>query len=123
MSNTNQNENPAVSNIDAEMEKFNEQVRKKFLIGQSSTKPTIRKPAPEALNINYNVNLCTIHYFFSYFKSFKGITITEAARQGDLPVCVLLWGIAAAKKQTLMVADGDGNTPMHFACLASTIDV
>jgi hypothetical protein len=91
--------------ISAEMEKFNEQVRKKFL-GTSSTKPTIKRPAPEALSINYN-----------------GITILEAAKRGDLPICVLLWGIAAAKRQNLMVPDNEGNNAMHYACLAPNIEV
>jgi hypothetical protein len=70
------------------------------------TPPVVKpKPKPEAL-IAYN-----------------GTTISTAASQGNLPVCVLLWGMASAKKQSLMVPDKQGNNPMHHACMAPTAEV
>ena len=57
--------------------------------------------------------------------SYNGITMKIAASQGNLPVCVLLWGIASGKKPplNLMSPDENGNNPFHFACLANTPDV
>lgn len=55
--------------------------------------------------------------------NYNGQTIVSAASQGNLPVCVLLWGMASAKKQSLMVPDAQGNNPMHYACLAPTAEV
>ena len=55
--------------------------------------------------------------------SYHGITIATAASQGNLPLCVLLWGMAAAKKVRLMDPDFAGDTPMHFAALADLPEV
>lgn len=69
-----------------------------------SARPTRKRPtfsAPTASAINY-----------------QGITIYAACRQGNLPICVLLWGIAAAKQISLMEPDSEGNNPVHYACLA-----
>lgn len=55
--------------------------------------------------------------------SYHGITIATAACQGNLPLCVLLWGMAAAKKVRLMDPDSAGDTPMHFAALADLPEV
>lgn len=55
--------------------------------------------------------------------NYHGTTISMAAMQGNLPVCVLLWGIAAAKRVSLIQRDAEGNTPMHFAALADTTEV
>jgi hypothetical protein len=49
---------------------------------------------------------------------YQGVTIYAACRQGNLPICVLLWGIAAAKQVSLMEPDGEGNNPLHYACMA-----
>lgn len=71
-----------------------------------SARPTRKRPtftAPSADAINY-----------------QGLTIYVACRQGNLPVCVLLWGIAAAKQVSLMAADAEGNNPIHYACMAET---
>ena len=46
-----------------------------------------------------------------------------AASQGNLPLCVLLWGMATAKKVNLLVPDAQGNTPFHFAALADVPEV
>jgi hypothetical protein len=54
---------------------------------------------------------------------YNGQTITSAATQGNLAVCVLLWGMASAKRINLMLPDAHGNNPMHYACLASTAEV
>lgn len=55
--------------------------------------------------------------------TYHGLTIAKAAMQGNLPVCVLLWGMAAAKRLNLMVPDAQGNNPMHFAALADSPEV
>ena len=57
--------------------------------------------------------------------NYRGVNIYNAANQGNLPICVLLWGMAAAKKLpvNLMAPDYQGNNPMHFACLAETPEV
>ena len=55
--------------------------------------------------------------------SYHGINIIQAAGQGNLPLCVLLWGMATAKRVNLMDPDPQGNTPMHFAALADLPEV
>ena len=55
--------------------------------------------------------------------SYNGQTIISASSQGNLPICVLLWGMASAKKINLMISDIHGNNPMHYACLANTAEV
>lgn len=54
---------------------------------------------------------------------YHGVNIYMASSQGSLPLCVLLWGMAAAKRVTLMVPDDSGNNPMHYAALADTAEV
>lgn len=56
-----------------------------------------------------------IHYY--------GVTLSMAASQGSLPVTVLLWGFAAARRVNLMVPDANGNNPIHFAALADSPEV
>lgn len=55
--------------------------------------------------------------------TYHGMTINTAAQQGNLPICVLLWGMAAAKRLSLMVPDLYGNNPMHYAALADSPEV
>lgn len=55
--------------------------------------------------------------------SYNGQTIITASSQGNLPVCVLLWGMASAKKINIMSNDIHGNNPMHYACLANNSEV
>jgi hypothetical protein len=55
--------------------------------------------------------------------NYHGINIIQAAGQGNLPLCVLLWGMATAKRVNLMEPDAQGNTPMHFAALADLPEV
>lgn len=55
--------------------------------------------------------------------TYNGQTIITAASQGNLPVCVLLWGMASAKKINIMASDIHGNNPMHYACLAPNAEV
>ena len=55
--------------------------------------------------------------------SYRGKTIVDASKEGNLPLCVLLWGIAATKSVNLMLPDNDGNYPIHHACLADTPEV
>jgi hypothetical protein len=54
---------------------------------------------------------------------YKGINIYQATAQGNLPVCVLLWGMAAAKRVNLMAPHSQGNNPMHMAAHADTPEV
>lgn len=55
--------------------------------------------------------------------NYRGINIYQASEQGNLPLCVLLWGMASAKRVNLMVPDGQGNNPLHFAALAESSEV
>jgi hypothetical protein len=56
--------------------------------------------------------------------SYKGDTMITAASAGNLPLCVLLWGMGSAKQINLMVAvDEQGNTPFHHAVRSQTTDV
>ena len=55
--------------------------------------------------------------------NYHGSTMAVAASQGNLPLCVLLWGMATAKKVNLLVPDAEGNTPFHFAALADVPEV
>lgn len=55
--------------------------------------------------------------------NYHGATISQAASQGNLPLCVLLWGMATAKRVRLMDPDLQGDTPMHFAALADLPEV
>jgi hypothetical protein len=75
-------------------------MRKPAMLQQSHT-----APSPSAL-INY-----------------RGVHIAMACQEGNLAACVLLWGIAAAKRISLMEPDGEGNNPMHFACMADNPEV
>ena len=54
---------------------------------------------------------------------YNGMTIATAAQQGNLPVCVLLWGVGAAKNINLMTPDRHGNTPMHYAALCDNTEI
>eukprot|EP01041_Mallomonas_annulata_P012445 gene12445-26184_t len=51
------------------------------------------------------------------------INIYDAASQGNLPVCVLLWGMATSKHVHIMVPDKDGNNPFHLACNSNSTEV
>lgn len=55
--------------------------------------------------------------------NYRGINIYQASAQGSLPVCVLLWGMASAKRVNLMTPDSQGNNPLHMAALADTPEV
>eukprot|EP01035_Chromulina_nebulosa_P019949 gene19949-25915_t len=55
--------------------------------------------------------------------SYHGINISQAAAQGNLPICVLLWGMAAAKRVNLMQSDDIGCNPMHYAAMADNPEV
>jgi len=55
--------------------------------------------------------------------SYHGVSIAQAASMGSLPLCVLLWGMASARRLSLMAPDGQGNNPMHFAALADNPEV
>lgn len=55
--------------------------------------------------------------------NYRGIHIYQAAEQGSLPLCVLLWGMASAKRVNLFAADGQGNTPLHHAAMADSPEV
>ena len=54
---------------------------------------------------------------------YKGTTLREAAEKGNLPLCVLIWGMAAAEKVNLMTPDELGNNPLHYAVRAETPEV
>jgi hypothetical protein len=54
---------------------------------------------------------------------YKNINIYQAAEQGSLPLCVLLWGMASAKRVNLLVPDVHGNNPLHAAALADSAEV
>jgi hypothetical protein len=68
-----------------------------------------------AMDITDQINNTLVNY--------HGTNIFQAASQGNLPLCVLLWGIASAKKVKLMTCDVNGNNPMHFASLAESPEV
>ena len=53
--------------------------------------------------------------------NYRGINIYDAARQGNYPVFVLLWGIASSRYINIMVPDGNGNTPLHHASMSQPI--
>ena len=55
--------------------------------------------------------------------TYRGVGIWQAAGQGSLPLCVLLWSLAAARRVSLMAPDERGNNPMHFAALADNAEV
>eukprot|EP01039_Chlorochromonas_danica_P001485 gene1485-1618_t len=55
--------------------------------------------------------------------TYRGVNIYQAAAQGSLPLCVLLWGMASAKRVNLMSPDPSGNNPLHMAALADTPEV
>lgn len=55
--------------------------------------------------------------------NYHGVSISQAASQGNLPLCVLLWGMATAKRVKLMDPDQQGDTPMHFAAMADLPEV
>ncbi len=52
--------------------------------------------------------------------TYKGSNIYHAAAQGNLPLVVLLWGMAAARNVDIMQPDGHGNNPCHFASTSET---
>jgi hypothetical protein len=74
-----------------------------------------RLKRPRKSNSGLNVSPASINY--------KGINIYQAAEQGNMPLCVLLWSIASAKRANLTIPDINGNTPLHFAALADTAEV
>lgn len=55
--------------------------------------------------------------------TYHGTNIYTAALQGNFPVFVLLWGIAAGQRIDLLVPDSTGNNPLHYAVLSNTCDV
>lgn len=55
--------------------------------------------------------------------TYRGLNIYHAAQQGNMPLCVLLWSMASAKRVNLIVPDANGNNPMHFAALSDTPEV
>lgn len=54
---------------------------------------------------------------------YRGMNVYQAAEQGNMPVCVLLWSMASSKRVNLIVADNNGNNPMHYAAVADTPEV
>jgi hypothetical protein len=55
--------------------------------------------------------------------NYHGVNIYQACSQGNLPLVVLLWGMASSKRISLMAPDFQGNNPMHFAALAESPEV
>ena len=55
--------------------------------------------------------------------TYRGINIYQAADQGNMPVCVLLWSMASSKRVNLIASDTHGNNPMHYAAIADTPEV
>lgn len=55
--------------------------------------------------------------------TYRGLNFNTAAQQGNMPLCVLLWSMASAKRVNLVIPDSNGNTPMHFAAIADTPEV
>lgn len=51
---------------------------------------------------------------------YKGVTISLAASNGNMPLCVMLWGMARPRGLDLMLPDSEGNTAFHHAALAPT---
>ena len=61
------------------------------------------------------LSFSTIHY--------HGVGIEVAAKNGQLPVFVLLWTIAISKKTNLLVSDSEGNSLLHYAAQADDSEV
>lgn len=80
--------------------------------GSGEKQKAKRRKANIAMN---NLTALSINY--------KGINIYQAAEQGSLPICVLLWGMASAKRISLIAPDSLGNNPLHFAALADSPEV
>lgn len=55
--------------------------------------------------------------------TYRSQNIYQAASQGNLPLCVLLWGMSSAKRVYMFVPDNEGNNPMHHAVLADSPEV
>lgn len=55
--------------------------------------------------------------------NYHGVNIFKAALDGNLPLCVLLWGLASAKRINLIVNDSAWNNPVHYAANADTPEV
>lgn len=55
--------------------------------------------------------------------NYHGFNIYQASLHGSLPLCVLLWGMASAKRVNLVVPDSSGNNPLHHAALAESSEV
>ena len=57
---------------------------------------------------------------FAHWKlHWKGKGLAVACAEGDLPVVVFLFGLAAGHGVDAHGPDADGNTPLHFAALSS----
>ena len=56
---------------------------------------------------------------------YRGIRASAAAASGNLPVCVLLWSMAATKRPpvNLMTPDAQGNNLVHYAALADSPEI
>jgi hypothetical protein len=54
---------------------------------------------------------------------YHGVTLNMAAIQGNLPLFVLIWGMAAARRVNLMIPDSNGNNPLHHAAIAENSEV
>ena len=55
--------------------------------------------------------------------NYHGVNIYQAAAQGNLPIVVLLWGMASSKRISLMERDVQGNNAMHYAAMAENTEV
>jgi hypothetical protein len=87
--------------------------------GESSTTASIGKPIEKKrkkkLTSNHSVSPFSVMY--------KGANIYQAAQEGNLPLCVLLWGMASAKRVNLLEADAQGNCVLHAAALSDNSEV
>jgi hypothetical protein len=54
---------------------------------------------------------------------YRGTNMYQAAGQGNLPVCVLLWGMSSAKRVDVTMSDAEGNSPLHHAATSENPEV
>lgn len=81
-------------------------------------------------NSNKVIDYTTYYLLFCMFSNlyvesitYQGISFSQAAAEGNLPLCVLLWGMASAKRVNLITPDSQGCNPLHHAAMAETTEV
>ena len=68
-------------------------------------------------------DMASVMYNVLTDKGEENFTLPMACSQGNLPVAVLLWGMYQAKGVDPLTPDSEGNSPIHYAALASSFEV